>query len=127
MVEPVEPLGENGVSFHHPVEGFHQRPSRSCWRSTNGRHRAGGHQHQAGGDRHAAHRPGKAAIFEDVIGAKDVRKAFAGLDLGRQRTIVDALVTITVNPVGKGTARVFDPDAIVNGRRAVDVVWKEDL
>jgi hypothetical protein len=37
-----------------------------------------------------------------------------------------ALVTITVNPVGKGTARVFDPDAIVNGRRAVDVAWKED-
>jgi hypothetical protein len=35
-------------------------------------------------------------------------------------------VTITVNPVGKGTARVFDPDAIVNGRRAVDVAWKED-
>ena len=64
--------------------------------------------------------PGKAAIFEDVIGAKDVRKAFLGLDLGRQRTIVDALLTPTVNPVGKGSARVFDPDAIEPG-------WKEDL
>jgi hypothetical protein len=64
--------------------------------------------------------PGKAEIFEGAIGVKDVRKAFNGLDLGRQRTIVDALVTITVNPVGKGTARVFDPDAI-------DVAWKEDL
>lgn len=49
-----------------------------------------------------------------------VRKAFAGLDLGRRRTIVDALMTITVNPVGKGTGPVFNPDAI-------DVAWNEDL
>ncbi|WP_066914368.1 recombinase family protein [Mycobacterium interjectum] len=61
--------------------------------------------------------PGKAAIFEDVIGAPDVRKAFDSLDLGRQRTIVDALMTITVNPVGKATGGVWDPDAI-------DVDWK---
>lgn len=53
--------------------------------------------------------------------------AYAGLDLGCRRSIVDALVTIRVNPVGKGTARVFDPDAIVNGKRVIDVVWKEDL
>jgi DNA invertase Pin-like site-specific DNA recombinase len=61
--------------------------------------------------------PGKAAVFEGVIGVKDVRKAFLGLDLGRQRTIVDALMTITVLPVGKATGRVFDPDNI-------DVKWK---
>lgn len=60
--------------------------------------------------------PGKAAIFEDVIGAEDVGAAFEGLDLGRQRTIVDALLKVTVNPVGKG-ARVFSPDGI-------DVEWK---
>jgi DNA invertase Pin-like site-specific DNA recombinase len=64
--------------------------------------------------------PGKAAIFEDVIGAKDVRKAFLGLDLGRQRTILAALMAPIVKPVGKGTARVFDPDAIEPG-------WKEDV
>jgi DNA invertase Pin-like site-specific DNA recombinase len=63
--------------------------------------------------------PEKVNIYEGVIGAKDVRKAFLGLDLGRQRTIVDALMTITVNPVGKG-ARVFDPDSI-------DRPWKKDL
>jgi DNA invertase Pin-like site-specific DNA recombinase len=63
--------------------------------------------------------PGKAEIFEDVIGAKDVRKKFLGLDLGRQRTIVDALMTIRVMPVGKGTGAVFDPDAI-DIRRKVD-------
>jgi site-specific DNA recombinase len=53
----------------------------------------------------------KAYVFEGVIGADDVRAAFAGLDLGWQRTIVDALMTITVLPVGK-RARVFDPDYI---------------
>jgi DNA invertase Pin-like site-specific DNA recombinase len=61
--------------------------------------------------------PAKVDIYDGVIGAKDVRKAFIGLDLGRQRTIVDALMTITVNPVGKGTGAVFDPDAI-------DLPWR---
>jgi site-specific DNA recombinase len=64
--------------------------------------------------------PGKAAIFEDVIGAKDVRKAFMGLDLGRQRTIIDALMTITVNPVGKGVGARFDA-------KAIDMPLREDL
>jgi DNA invertase Pin-like site-specific DNA recombinase len=69
--------------------------------------------------------PGKACIFEGVIGAKNVRKAYLGLDLGRRRTIVDALMIITINPAKRGP--VWDPDAIVNGKRAVDVVWREDL
>jgi site-specific DNA recombinase len=56
--------------------------------------------------------PAKARIFEGVIGAKDVRAAFAGLDLGRQRTIVNALMAIRVKPVGKGTGPVFDTSAI---------------
>lgn len=64
--------------------------------------------------------PGKAAIFEGVIGAKDVRKAFLGLDLGRKRTIVDTLLTVTVLPVGKGTGRVFDPGRIL-------MPWKDDV
>ncbi|KZS65574.1 recombinase family protein [Mycobacterium pseudokansasii] len=61
--------------------------------------------------------PGKAAVFEDVIGAPDVERAFNGLDLGRRRTIVDALMSITVNPVGKGTGGVWNPEAI-------DVAWR---
>lgn len=64
--------------------------------------------------------PGKARIFEGVIGAKDPRAAFTGLDLGRRRTIVDALMVIKVKPVGRKAGKVFDPDAI-------DVVFKEDL
>ncbi len=53
----------------------------------------------------------KVDVFEGVIGAEDVGATFESLDLGRQRTIVDALMTITVLPVGKG-ARVFDSDYI---------------
>ena len=64
--------------------------------------------------------PGKAATFEDVIGADDVRAAFEGLSLGRQRAIVDALMVVRIRPVGKGTARVFDENAC-------KPEWKEDL
>ncbi len=67
----------------------------------------------------------KVDVFEGVIGAADVAAAFHGLDLGRRRTIVDALLVIRVNPVGK-RARVWDPDAIHDGRRAIDVRWKEE-
>jgi hypothetical protein len=44
---------------------------------------------------------------------------FYRLHLGRQRTIIDALMTITINPVSRGS-KIFDPNAI-------DVAWKEDL
>jgi hypothetical protein len=59
--------------------------------------------------------PGKARVFEGLIGVKDVRKAFASLDLGRRRTVVDTLMTITINPAKAGP--VFDPDSI-------DAPWK---
>jgi hypothetical protein len=62
---------------------------------------------------------GKVDIYEGVIGAKDVRKAFDGLDLGRQRTIVHALMAPRVLPVGKGAGRVFDPGSVEPG-------WKDE-
>ncbi|MCZ0730471.1 recombinase family protein [Mycolicibacterium iranicum] len=49
--------------------------------------------------------PAQVRIFDGVIGAEDVGDAFDGLDLDRQRAIVDALVTVTVRPTGRG--RVF--------------------
>ena len=61
--------------------------------------------------------PGKARVFEGIIGADDVRAAFESLDLGRQRTIMETLMVVTVLPVGKGTGRVFNPDYI-------NVVWR---
>lgn len=59
--------------------------------------------------------PGKVRIFDGVIGAKDVRKAFLGLELARRRTIVDALMTVTINPSRPGP--YFDATAI-------DLPWK---
>ena len=52
------------------------------------------------------------AIDHDVA---DVDAAFAGLELDRQRTIITALLTITVNPTGQG--RAFD-------RRNIDVLFR---
>ncbi|MES3664272.1 hypothetical protein [Mycobacterium intracellulare] len=46
-----------------------------------------------------------------------MRKAFDVLELGRRRTIIEALMTVTTKPVGKDTARVFHPEA-------ADVQWK---
>jgi hypothetical protein len=40
---------------------------------------------------------------------QDVRNAWDKLDLGRQRTIVDVLLTIKVLPIGKCMGTVFKP------------------
>jgi DNA invertase Pin-like site-specific DNA recombinase len=58
----------------------------------------------------------KAHIFEGVTGP-DADKKFDKLDLDRQRAIINALVTVTINPTGRG--RVFD-------RRSVDVVFRDE-
>jgi hypothetical protein len=50
-----------------------------------------------------------------IATAIDHDAAFDGLGLDRLRTIVTALLTITVNPVGKG--RAFD-------RRNIDVLFR---
>ncbi len=42
------------------------------------------------------HDTNKSAIFEGVIGADDVRAKFEALSLDRKRTIIDALLTVTV-------------------------------
>lgn len=55
----------------------------------------------------------KAHIFDGVIGAPDVRKAFLRLGLERKRNIVSALITITVNPTGKGAKLIKNDVAIV--------------
>jgi hypothetical protein len=55
------------------------------------------------------------AAFAGTVDATNHTTAWAS-----NAPIVDALMTITVNPVGKGTGAVFDPDAI-------GVAWKVDL
>jgi site-specific DNA recombinase len=52
----------------------------------------------------------QAEIFDGVIGAGDVDRAFDGLNLDRQRRIIHALLTVTVNQTGRG--RQFREDDV---------------
>lgn len=47
-----------------------------------------------------------------IAGHPDAAEIFRGFDLGRQREIVKAMVTVTLLPVGKRSGRVFDPDTV---------------
>jgi DNA invertase Pin-like site-specific DNA recombinase len=57
----------------------------------------------------------KAHIFDGLIGAPDVRAVFRDLDLDQQRAAIGALMTVTVNPVGKGSRQVQrDRDLVIH-------------
>ena len=53
-------------------------------------------------------------VFDGLIGAADPRAAFDALSLDRKRAVIDALLTVTIMPVGKGNNR-FDPSKVVIG------------
>lgn len=59
----------------------------------------------------------KARVFADVpLGSDRVYKAFAKMDTDRQRAVINAMLTATVMPVGKGYRPEqgrFDPERIV--------------
>ena len=59
----------------------------------------------------------RLAVFEDIpLGTPQVAEKVRALSPDRLRTVVDALMTVTVAPVGKGY-RVFKPERIA-------VEWK---
>jgi DNA invertase Pin-like site-specific DNA recombinase len=51
-----------------------------------------------------------------LLGAADVGQAWEGLDLDRQRAVIDTLIDVVVSPPGQG-ARTFDPTTI-------EITWK---
>jgi site-specific DNA recombinase len=59
---------------------------------------------------------GEVSVVCDLITADDVEVAWQDLDLDRRRTVIDALVTITLLSPGQG-ARRFDPQTVVIERR----------
>lgn len=59
----------------------------------------------------------RAEIFADLIGADDVDAAFGALDLGRQRTVIAALVTVVVKRAGRGRRQVSRDDVDIDFRR----------
>lgn len=60
----------------------------------------------------------RAPLLGDLVSARDVRRAWEAMSLGRQRAVVDCLMTVTVLPTGAGRgSKVFDP-------RCVRVDWR---
>jgi hypothetical protein len=59
----------------------------------------------------------RADVLGPLVTAGDARKVWDGLDVDRQRAIVDTLMTVRLLPPGRG-ARVFDPTTV-----AVD--WRQ--
>lgn len=55
---------------------------------------------------------GRVDLLGPLIGAENVAQAWENYDKGRKRLVVDALVTVTVWPPGRG-ARVFDPATVL--------------
>jgi len=60
---------------------------------------------------------GRVDVLGALIGASDVKARWDELTIDRQRTVVDALMTVTLHPVGRGT-RTFRPET-------VGIEWKE--
>ncbi|GAA4515265.1 recombinase family protein [Brevibacterium yomogidense] len=62
---------------------------------------------------------GPSSILEDVASADDVRAVWDGLDAVRRRAVMDALMEVTLLPVGRGRGGFgFD-------YRTIHVEWKE--
>jgi hypothetical protein len=53
--------------------------------------------------------PDAHRYFGDVIDADDPRAAFHKLPLDRKRALIEAMVTVTIMPIGHGGSKVFDP------------------
>lgn len=59
---------------------------------------------------------GRVNIFGALVGADDVGAAWADLETDRKRAVVDALMVVTLLPVGSGR-RSFDPNTVAIERK----------
>lgn len=55
-------------------------------------------------------------VASELLTAEDVRGTWKRLDISRQRAIIKSLITVTLNPVGRG-CRLPDPE------RSFDIAW----
>jgi site-specific DNA recombinase len=55
---------------------------------------------------------GRVSALKQLVGAADVRQAWEALDTDRQRSVIQALMTVTLLSPGRGT-RTFRPESIV--------------
>lgn len=54
---------------------------------------------------------GRVDVLGALVGAEDVSAAWDALSIARQRAIVEALATVTLHPIGRGT-RTFRPETV---------------
>ncbi len=54
---------------------------------------------------------GRVSVLGPLVGAEDVRAAWAGMDADRQRAVVGALMVVTVHAPGRGV-RTFRPESV---------------
>jgi DNA invertase Pin-like site-specific DNA recombinase len=64
---------------------------------------------------------GRESVLAPLVTAGDVAVAWEGLGLDLRRAVVDALMTVTLYPSGRG-ARTFDPGRVLPPGRGI--VWK---
>lgn len=55
---------------------------------------------------------GRADVLGELVGAPDVRAVWEGLTLARRRAVVDAMMTVTLLPLGKVGRKPFDPTTV---------------
>jgi site-specific DNA recombinase len=66
----------------------------------------------------------RGSVFAGVVDAPDVEKAWAGLDFDRRRTLIDALISITVLRTGKGRPKGWKPGQPYFRADSIDLVWR---
>jgi hypothetical protein len=59
---------------------------------------------------------GRVDVLGDLVRAEDAQAVWDALSRGRQRAVIDALMTVRVHGVGRGT-RTFRPES-------VEIIWK---
>lgn len=52
------------------------------------------------------------SLVSEIASADDVESAWQSLSIERKRLILDALMTVTILPVGRGGSRGFDPESV---------------
>jgi len=56
---------------------------------------------------------GRESVLAPLVAAQNVAEAWENLSTDRRRPVVDALMTVTLHPAGRG-ARVLDPDKVIS-------------
>jgi site-specific DNA recombinase len=60
---------------------------------------------------------GRGDVFEGIIGTGDVQAVWKALDSSRKRAVIDAMMSVTLSPVGRGRRALKVEDFVTLGPR----------